>query len=397
MIKTDKTFYEFFAGIGLIRLGFEITSSGWNCIWANDNAIDKKEIYESNFGSSHFCADDIWKVKPDQLPGHAFAATASFPCTDVSVAGYRNGLKGKESSTFFAFSNLIKSLKIEGRQPNIIMLENVQGLLSSHKGNDIKIILESFCNLGYFVDIIEINAYYFTPQSRPRIFIFGVLPEIAESIMAIKKESRNFFEWELQITSNPILRPPKVLDIIKNHENLNWGIINLPKLNPIQSNLKEIIEEIPNDSKLWWSSDRCKKLKNQMSAHNLLKLNSMIGQDEYSYGTVYRRIRDNKSMAELRTDGIAGCLRTPKGGSSKQILVKAGKGGFNVRLLTPRECARLQGVHDSFLLSNDTNKALFGLGDAVCVPVIQWIVENVFEPAYNSLTNNIHTNIQKAF
>ena len=76
-------------------------------------------------------------------------------------------------------------------------------------------------------------------------------------------------------------------------------------------------------------------------------------------------------MAELRTDGIAGCLRTPRGGSSKQILVRAGNGGWGVRLLTPREYARLQGVRDSFVLPKNVNKGYFAMGDAVCVPAIE--------------------------
>ena len=80
-------------------------------------------------------------------------------------------------------------------------------------------------------------------------------------------------------------------------------------------------------------------------------------------------------MAELRTDGIAGCLRTPKGGSARQILLVAGHGDVNARLLTPRECARLMGA-DDFRLNVALNQALFGFGDAVCVPVVEWIANN---------------------
>ena len=85
-------------------------------------------------------------------------------------------------------------------------------------------------------------------------------------------------------------------------------------------------------------------------------------------------------MAELRVDGIAGCLRTPRGGSGRQILVKAGFGEFYARLLTPRECARLMGT-DDFTISVSLNQALFGFGDAVCVPVVEWIAENYLNPA----------------
>ena len=94
-------------------------------------------------------------------------------------------------------------------------------------------------------------------------------------------------------------------------------------------------------------------------------------------------------MAELRTDTIAGCLRTPRGGSGRQILFAAGKGRYAARLLTPRECARLMGA-DDFKITVPLNQALFGFGDAVCVPVIRWIAENYLTPAWEQLHAKDH-------
>ena len=89
-------------------------------------------------------------------------------------------------------------------------------------------------------------------------------------------------------------------------------------------------------------------------------------------------------MAELRIDGIAGCLRTPRGGSGRQILVVAGYGKVKARLVTPRECARLMGA-DDFKITAPLNKALFGFGDAVCVPVIDWLARNYLNPLLNEM------------
>ena len=89
-------------------------------------------------------------------------------------------------------------------------------------------------------------------------------------------------------------------------------------------------------------------------------------------------------MAELRTDGIAGCLRTPRGGSGRQILFKAGHGKYFVRLLTARECARLMGA-DDFIIDVPLNQALFGFGDAVCVPAIRWIAKNYLNAVWDKL------------
>ena len=109
----------------------------------------------------------------------------------------------------------------------------------------------------------------------------------------------------------------------------------------------------------------------------------MIDGDSWSYGTVFRRVRtrngEKRSMAELRTDGVAGCLRTPRGGSGRQILFKAGHGTYHARLLTPRECARLMGAGD-YKITVPLNQALFGFGDAVCVPVIEWIAQHYLNP-----------------
>jgi DNA (cytosine-5)-methyltransferase 1 len=110
----------------------------------------------------------------------------------------------------------------------------------------------------------------------------------------------------------------------------------------------------------------------------------MTAGEEESYGTVFRRMRAGRSMAELRTDGVAGCLRTPKGGSAKQILFKAGRGEYHARLLTPREAARLMGA-DDYTLPNSLDASYFGFGDAVCVPVIEWIATHYLNPLVNEL------------
>ena len=118
-----------------------------------------------------------------------------------------------------------------------------------------------------------------------------------------------------------------------------------------------------------------------MSPKHRAEADAMIRGDGLRFGTVFRRVRKGKSMAELRTDGIAGCLRTPRGGSGRQMLLAAGDGRFAVRLLTPRECARLMGA-DDFVVKTSLNQALFGFGDAVCVPVIEWIGMNYLNPVW---------------
>ena len=153
---------------------------------------------------------------------------------------------------------------------------------------------------------------------------------------------------------------------------INWRIRRLPNLPTLEVSLPSILENLSPNSKMWWSRERAEYLLNQMSPKHRAQAETMIQGDRTTFGTVFRRVRNERSMAELRTDGIAGCLRTPRGGSGRQILFAAGKGKFAVRLLTPRECARLMGA-DDFEIQVPLNQALFGFGDAVCVPVIEWL------------------------
>jgi DNA (cytosine-5)-methyltransferase 1 len=380
-----KSFYEFFAGIGLVHLGLK--PGGWECLWANDIDEAKKEIYELNFPNQYFSLKDIWKVRSSELPGNAFLATASFPCTDLSVAGARKGLEGEQSGTFYAFSKILRGLKRTKRTPPLVMVENVVGLLTANEGKDVEIVLSELASLGYILDLIELNAIHFIPQSRPRVFIFGVNKEISQAIMIPKDDRMALSRWKAIIDDQSALRTDNVLKTIERNRNLPWAAFPLPPLSKRHNNIHEIMEEIPNSSELWWSKDRKEKTYSQMSKRNINKLLQMMNSEKYSYGTIYRRVRAEGSMAELRNDGVSGCLRTPRGGSSKQIVLKAGRGEYSIRWMTPREYARLQGVPDGYNLPSDVTKSIFGLGDAVCVPAISWIDENILSNCYKTWTN----------
>lgn len=377
-------FAEFFAGVGLVREGLE--SSGWQCVWANDISADKMSTYVENYGGDHFYLEDIWKVAAeadDILPKNVFLYTASFPCTDLSVAGSRAGLAGAESGTLNAVLNILKEKKLANDLPKIVMLENVSGFLTSHGGRDVIETVKTLSELGFVVDIIELDAALFTPQSRPRVFLIAVIKDIASKFMHLKKSEDLFDTWWQRYDEQPKLRSTKLKKLIASNENLNWGLFDIPLPKQRTSTLEDIIEyDIPNDSSLWWSDDRKNHLLAQMNPAHLAKLQAMMDSELFSYGTVFRRMRAGVSMAELRTDGIAGCLRTPRGGSSKQILVRAGNGELGVRLLTPREYARLQGVRDSFILPNNINKGYFAMGDAVCVPAIEHLSKHALIPIF---------------
>ncbi len=379
-----KNFVEFFAGVGLVREGLK--ENRWNCVWANDISHDKYETYSENFGSSDFYQGDIWDVArtPEIVPDGAFLYTASFPCTDLSVAGGRAGLAGKESGTINALFRIIEDKKRTNSGPKVVLLENVKGFLTSHQGMDAAHTVKVLSDLGYFVDIIELDAIDFSAQSRPRVFLIAVEEDLAIKTMHIKSSLNILDSWWAEFNKSEYFRSGKIKKIVLSNEDLNWALFDIPTIRKSSTRLPDIIDkEIPNNSELWWNQERQMHLYSQMSASHKSILNSMIDSPQISYGTVYRRMRKGVSTAEMRVDGYAGCLRTPRGGSSKQIVIQAGKGDWKVRLLTPREYARLQGVRDSFIMPENVNKGYFAMGDAVCVPVIEFISENILERLYN--------------
>lgn len=370
-ILRRKTAAEFFAGIGLMRIGLE--SAGWFVAFANDIARDKFDMYETHFkdADGHFLLEDIHTLTPDQVPSVAMA-TASFPCNDLSLAGARKGLCGKQSSAYWGFIRILEEMG--DRRPPIVLLENVAGFLTSHGGRDFQEALLALNRLGYAVDAFIVDASHFVPQSRVRLFIIG----------SLKNGDTDRHGGKTKAVSESDIRPRALVDFIVSHPEIVWDIRGLPPIKKRRRSLETILEDLPPDSDYWWSDDRRDYLLSQMSDRHAKAVKEMKSAQKWSYGTVFRRVRKGKTMAEIRIDGIAGCLRTPRGGSGRQILFQAGFGTVKVRLLTPRECARLMGA-DDFKIEAPLNQALFGFGDAVCVPVIAWIAKQYLNPLVEDL------------
>ncbi|HEV2454216.1 MAG TPA: DNA cytosine methyltransferase [Verrucomicrobiae bacterium] len=356
--------------------------AGWTVKFANDIDDDKREMYRGHFGDSgELVPGDIHGLAVDAIP-RVTLATASFPCNDLSLAGARQGLAGAQSSAFWGFIDVLKSFRRQDRLPPLVLLENVTGFLTSHGGQDFEDALIALNNLGYAVDAFIIDAARFVPQSRQRLFVVGSLSNATEI-----KDAPSFHESDA--------RPAALASFILMHPDINWRIRRVPALPQRSQKLADIIEDLPLNHKMWWNRERCEYILGQMSPKHNAQAEAMIKGNEITYGTVFRRVRNGKSMAELRTDGIAGCLRTPRGGSGRQILFVAGKGTFAIRLLTPLECARLMGAPD-FKIKASLNQALFGFGDAVCVRVIEWIARHYLNPLLEEEFEPVEANGNRA-
>ncbi len=307
---------EFFAGIGLVRLALE--RQGWDVVFANDIDPAKAAMYRHNWPQDdNLVVGDIHDLNAADLPD-CDLFTASFPCNDLSIAGKWQGLNGKESSAFWGLIRLLRELG--DRRPRLVLLENVVGFLMSHGGSDFETALTALNELGYAVDAMILNAIRWTPQSRARLFV-----------IASRDNSRGA---SLAFTTDA--RPEALCQFINSHPEINWSLRSLSPLPSSRAKLADIVEDLPDDDPHWWNEDRTEYFMNQLSERHRTLADVMIRGESIGYATAFRRVRKERSMAELRTDGVAGCLRTPRGGSGRQILFKAGKGKRQVRLLTAR-------------------------------------------------------------
>ncbi len=369
-----KTVAEFFAGIGLARLGLE--TAGWRIVFANDIDRKKREMYEHQFGESeHYKLGDVHKVKASDVP-EATLWWASFPCTDLSLAGYRRGLKGRESGSLYAFLKLVRDK--DGQRPPLVVLENVTGFVTSHNGQDFAETIRTLNRLGYTCDVFLLDAIHFVPQSRPRLFIVGAFdtPTTPDAKAALQERDDR-------------LKISHLEEHMTERKGLRWMIQDLPAPPENSTRLPRVLQRLRPDSARWWSQDRVDYLLSQMSPRHHEIAEALRNAKTVSYSTVYRRVRSGASKAELRTDGIAGCLRTPRGGSSRQILVVVGRDRVRVRFMTPREYARLMGA-PHYPIRVPDNQAYFGFGDAVCVPAITWIAEHYLNPLAESMEAPAH-------
>lgn len=374
-----KSVAEYFAGIGLVRLGLE--TAGWHIRFANDFSEAKYEMYSAYFEDApqHYHLKNIFDINPIDVPNTTLA-TASFPCIDLSLAGKRNGLNGKYSSAFWGFVSILEA-QGENRPP-IVLLENVTGWITSNEGKDFRLTIKSLNELGYACDVFMLDAIRFTPQSRPRVFIIGYRTE---------KPNNDVFR---------LLRRPDSLSnkalrrALESNFDLKWHIHTLPSP-PKEAKiiLSHIVERLPENDVRWWSDDEVERHLAMMSQIHREQIHQLAGRNYLSFRTMYRRVRKGQQRAEVRNDETAGCLRTARGGSSRQMLVQVGLNRIRMRHMTPREYARLQGAPDNFPIPSKTNQALTGFGDAVCVPAITWIAEYVLNPLVLELSGSFELSI----
>jgi DNA (cytosine-5)-methyltransferase 1 len=367
----SRSFLEFFAGGGMARLGL---GPGWSCRFANDFDPVKGAAYRANFpdAAAHFSGEDVWTLSAEDLPG-ADLAWASSPCQDFSLAGGRAGLSGGRSSAFFGFWRLMEALDAAGRAPPLIVVENVVGLLTSRGGADFAALCAALAGRGYRVGALEADAADFTPQSRPRLFV-----------VAFRGEPPPALCGGGAFVTPAVARARDRLEGVARTAWADWSLRAPAVRNTILADLLE-----PDDQVAWHPPELTLRLLAMMSPVQRDRLEAVRAAGGRQVGGLFRRTRreggQSVQRAEARFDGLAGCLRTPRGGSSRQSLVLVEEGRVRTRLLTPREAARLMGLPEAYVLPRGVSAALHVAGDGVCVPAVRWLADALLEPLLDAL------------
>ncbi len=340
-------YLEFFAGSGLVAHALK---SYFKAEWANDICEKKSAVYTANHGDKHFHLGSIADVTGNELP-EAMLSWASFPCQDLSLAGLTAGIHGERSGLVWQWLRVIDEME---SRPPLLVAENVTGLISVDNGHHYRILHEALRSRGYKVGAVVLDAVHWVPHSRPRVFVIAVQDDIS-------------IPDELIADGPNWLHPSFVVKVAKDMDGWLWW--NMPQPPKRKKDLADIME---------WDA-QCNEQKDADRNLRLIPKHhrALLDQEAVTVAPGYKRTRNNKQVLELRFDGVAGCLRTPKGGSSRQFVVIKRNGKMFTRLLTIRETARLMGAPESFKLPGTYNDGYKAMGDAVAVPVARHLARHL--------------------
>jgi len=356
---------EFFAGSGLVRHGL---SPFFEVVWANDICKKKAAVYTANFGDGELVVAPIEKISGTALP-QADLGWASFPCEDLSLAGGLSGMgPGTRSGLFWHWLRVLDEMNSKSR-PKVIVAENVVGFLVAHGGAYFRSAYHALRARGYIAGAIVLDAVWFLPQSRPRAFLVGVHEGTLVEGLISKGPTSVFHPRAVRTAWQAVERDPDWV----------WWRLPCPPARRIE--FQDLCDlDAPCDP-----PEKTERLLSLLSPANRRKLDAAVRTGKVIVGTGYRRVRKEadgikRQRFEIRFDGVAGCLRTPEGGSARQFVVIVCNGKIRTRLLTLDEAARLMGAPPGFKLPGTYNDGYRALGDAVAAPVTRWLAQHLLFP-----------------
>ena len=367
------SFYEFFCGGGGAQAGL---GEDWQCLLANDIDQAKMRSYILNWGAQGAVTRDVADLTTADLPDAASLGWGSFPCQDLSAAGDKAGVDGIRSNALWPCLSLMDALRPEGRPLPMIVLENVEGLLKAAGASFLDMICNTLTTMGYRYGVLQIDAAMFLPQSRKRVFIVA-----ADAALPIPAT------LTMPSPAMPFHTPPIVAAMRRQKAAPIWW--RLPTT-PVRSMvLADLIEDEPSgpfpQEGLWHHPAETDRLIAMMTPVNVAKIEKAKRAGKRMVGGLYKRRRDEPGgriqRAEVRFDGVAGCLRLASaGGSNVQNVMIVDGPSVRSRRLSVREAARLMGFEDSYKLPDNYVEAYDLMADGLAIPVVRHLDEHVLEP-----------------
>lgn len=308
------TFIDLFAGIGGMRIAYE--EAGGHCVYSNEWNKYSQQTYFTNFGEQP--DGDITKVDANTIPDHDILV-AGFPCQPFSIAGVSKKQSLGRATGFedktqgTLFFDVCRILK--AKRPKAFMLENVKNLKSHDGGKTFKVIMESLDELDYEVFHAVLDGQAFVPQHRERILIVGF------------DRQRYGKDLSFRFDITPAEPKPVMKDILES----------------------DVDDKYTLTDKLWTY------LQN--------------------YALKHRAAGNGFGFGIADPDGISRTLSARYYKDGSEILIA--QEGKNPRRLTPRECARLQGFPDSFIIPVSDTQAYMQFGNSVVVPLMSEVARLV--------------------
>ncbi|EGT0650126.1 MULTISPECIES: DNA (cytosine-5-)-methyltransferase [Citrobacter] len=338
--ESKFTFIDLFAGIGGIRLPYQ--RLGGQCVFSSEWDKFSQKTYLTNFGEMPH--GDITKIKATDIPDHDILL-GGFPCQAFSQAGLKKGFSDTRGTMFFEIQRILAT-----KRPKAFMLENVKQLQGHDKGRTLKTILDILRGqsahsipddipisedartalsekLNYWVDYKVLRAGDFgAPQNRERIFIVGFDKDYFSGV-----DFDNIFNWP-----KPPMTPTKVGDILED-----------------LSNISELDDRYTISDKLWIGHQK-RKLEHEKKGNG-------FGYSLFNENSEYT----NTISARYYKDG-------------SEILIDQSHLNKNPRKLTPRECARLQGFPDDYIVDAVSQGQIYKqFGNSVCINVIDAVAKEM--------------------
>ena len=355
--------------------------AAWSCSYANDNSALKAAAYRARWGGGELDQRDIDEVRAEDLPPGVHLAWASFPCQDLSVAGAGRGVgsandRATRSSALWPFLELMADLKREARNPAIIALENVPGLLSSNGGRDFAAVCEALAKLGYVFGAVIVDAKHFVAQSRPRVFVVAAREDL--TIPANLYAGTPVRPWHTLALENA-----RAQLSLATSERWRWWTLGEPPIPPHDA-LARVLDL--SEAAKWHSEEETRRLLAMMPPPHKARLAIASREGRPTVGSLYLRMRPrgdgggNVQRTEIAFGPTLGCLRTPRGGASRPRIVVVNGEEVRTRLLSPREAATLMGLPGDHPLPERYQHAFQLMGDGVVAPVVAFLARTIIEP-----------------